>query len=181
MNGMSYLDFADKLRASQEFFERTLACMQEEDGTFQPQESAFSTIAQVAHAAQTVDWFMGGIEEGKTFNTDSEGLEKELVYTKTLQAAKAWFQRSMAMAILAAEEKPIPSGIRSFPKAPCLLAIRAPSPFGASSITTLITGARSRFMRACADTSRPCPTVRCSRKRRNVAINGFGTFQAGPR
>ncbi|MFT5200495.1 MAG: putative damage-inducible protein DinB [Planctomycetota bacterium] len=106
MNGMSYLDFADKLRASQEFFERTLACMQEEDGTFQPQESAFSTIAQVAHAAQTVDWFMGGIEEGKTFNTDSEGLEKELVYTKTLQAAKAWFQRSMAMAILAAEEKP---------------------------------------------------------------------------
>ena len=106
MAPMSYLDFADKLRSSQEFFERTMSCLQEEDGTFQPQETAFSTIAQVAHAAQTVDWFMDGITEGKTFSTDFEGLEKELAETKTLQAAKAWFHRSMAMAIQAAEEQP---------------------------------------------------------------------------
>ena len=60
----------------------------------------------MAHAAQTVDWFMDGIQEGKAFSMDFEALEKELAETKTLQAAKAWFHRSMAMAIQASEEQP---------------------------------------------------------------------------
>jgi uncharacterized damage-inducible protein DinB len=106
MDGMSYRDYANQLRASQAFFERTLSCMREEDGTYQPHETAFSTIAQVAHAAQTVDWFMEGVREGGSFSVDFEAMEKELAETKTLRAAKAWFHRSMALAIQAAEEKP---------------------------------------------------------------------------
>ncbi len=115
---MSYQDYADRLRTSRAFFERTIDCLQEEDGTFQPGPGTFTTIQQIAHAAQTVDWFLQGIQEGQVFNTDFAGLEKELDTIKNLQGAKSWFERSMAEAIQAVETQPASFWQKKLPEGP---------------------------------------------------------------
>ncbi|HPF13029.1 MAG: DinB family protein [Planctomycetes bacterium] len=114
---MSYLDYVDKFQDSRAFFERTMACLREEDGTFQPQAEAFSTIEQIAHAAQTVDWFLKGVETGQ-FSTDFAAHREELGQIRNLQGAKSWFERSMAEAIAAVQEKPATFWKKPLPEGP---------------------------------------------------------------
>ncbi len=115
---MTYLDYADKLRSSREFFERTIACLQEEDGTFETGKGGFSTIQQIAHAAQTVDWFLHGVQPGNAFQTDFAALEAELGQVKNLQGAKSWFERSMAEAIQMVESQPESFWKQKLPEGP---------------------------------------------------------------
>ena len=42
------------------FFERSTGSLTEEDSGFAPAGGAFTAANQVAHAAQTIDWFMQG-------------------------------------------------------------------------------------------------------------------------
>ncbi len=49
-----------KRGAAIEYFDRSTAALTEEDATFTPTEGTFTAAQQVAHAAQTIDWFVDG-------------------------------------------------------------------------------------------------------------------------
>ena len=51
---------ADDLNSFKAFFDRSTACLDEEDSGFAPVEEMMTAAQQVAHVAQTVDWFFEG-------------------------------------------------------------------------------------------------------------------------
>src|SRR5437867_3826431 len=53
-------DFANQLVASQDFFNRSTRVLGEADSAFRPQENMMTVANQVAHAAQTLEWFIVG-------------------------------------------------------------------------------------------------------------------------
>ena len=55
-----HYDFAKQLLASKEFFERSTRVLDEADSGFGPQAEMMTVARQVAHTAQTLDWFIEG-------------------------------------------------------------------------------------------------------------------------
>ena len=53
---------------------------------------------QVAHAAQTIDWFIQGAFRPEGFDVDFEKAAKEVNAYTSLAKARQWFERAMASA-----------------------------------------------------------------------------------
>ena len=53
---------------------------------------------QVAHAAQTIDWFVEGAFRPEGFDTNFEAHAKALETCTSLTAARAWFAKAVAAA-----------------------------------------------------------------------------------
>ena len=87
-----------QLAAMQEFFDRSTRALEEADSGFAPKPELFTVAQQVAHVAQTVDWFVAGAFAPGGFNMDFEGLDKEVRGTTSLAAARDWFGRSIKTA-----------------------------------------------------------------------------------
>ena len=51
-----------ELYASRSFFERSIDCLEDQDGQFCPKEGMMTVTQQMAHTADTVDWFMEAVE-----------------------------------------------------------------------------------------------------------------------
>jgi uncharacterized damage-inducible protein DinB len=82
------------LQGQREYFLRSVACLEEEDGNYRPTEESMTVTQQIAHTAQTVDWFLEGAFRDSGFSHDWEALGKGLAEAKTLTDALAWFNRS---------------------------------------------------------------------------------------
>src|SRR4029434_6082692 len=63
-------DFANQLLASQDFFVRSTRVLDEADSGFRPQEGMMTVAQQVAHTAQTLDWFIEGASRPEGFDLD---------------------------------------------------------------------------------------------------------------
>ena len=87
-----------ELGAAVEFFNRSTGSLTEDDSTFTPAEGVFTTAQQVAHAAQTIDWFVDGAFDPKGFDTDFEAHEAKVRAVHSLADARAWFDRAVAKA-----------------------------------------------------------------------------------
>jgi len=61
----------------------------------------FTVAQQVAHAAQTVEWFIQGAFSPTGFNVDFEGMDREVRACTSLTEARAWFERACAGALAA--------------------------------------------------------------------------------
>jgi uncharacterized damage-inducible protein DinB len=110
-------DIAEQLVASQNFFNRSTRVLEEADSQFRPQEGMMTVAQQVAHAAQTLDWFVDGISKPAGFDLDFEKHHKEVAAFTSLAAARAWMDKAYAGAIahmrsLSAADlaKPLPAG-----------------------------------------------------------------------
>ncbi len=57
-----------------------------------------TTAQQVAHAAQTIYWFIEGAFGPAGFSMDFESMAKVVAEVKSLQAAREWFDKSVASA-----------------------------------------------------------------------------------
>src|ERR1041385_7332058 len=76
------------------------------------------TVAQqVAHAAQTIDWFITGAQRPEGFDLDFEKLGKETAAVTSLTAARKWMEKAYAAAIAFVDAqgpeglaKPLPAG-----------------------------------------------------------------------
>src|ERR1051326_9388937 len=79
---------ANQLLASQEFFDRSTRVLEETDSGFRPQESMMTVAQQVAHTAQTLDWFIEGASRPEGFDLDFEKLSKALNAVNSLSAAR---------------------------------------------------------------------------------------------
>jgi len=88
-----------ELRSIKDFFDRSTRCLTEEDSSFAPVEGTWTVAQHVAHAAQTVDWFVEGAFRPEGFDTDWEKLGAEVARVKSLAEARAWMDAAIARAI----------------------------------------------------------------------------------
>jgi uncharacterized damage-inducible protein DinB len=95
---LSY-DFANQLLASQDFFERSTRVLDEADSNFRPQQSMMTVAQQVAHAAQTLDWFIEGASRPEGFDLDFEKHAQALASVNSLAAARQTLKTAYANAI----------------------------------------------------------------------------------
>lgn len=86
-----------ELETSLKFFKATLAVFEEEDSGFAPQPELYSVSGHVAHAADSVEWFVEGAF-GKGWNMDFEGLIAAARAVTSLTDAVAWLDRAYAAA-----------------------------------------------------------------------------------
>jgi uncharacterized damage-inducible protein DinB len=87
-----------ELTAIERHFARTTSCLEEADAGFAPAEGMMTAVQQIAHAADTVDWFVEGCFETKGFDTDFEGRAARANAVTSLAEARAWVARAFASA-----------------------------------------------------------------------------------
>ncbi len=111
------MDFAKQLKQSQEYFERSTQTLEESDSGFRPKPEMMSVAEQVAHTAQTFEWFLEGASRPEGFDLDFEKHMKATAAVKSLAAAREWFKKGCAKAIAWAESRtaeqlaaPLPAG-----------------------------------------------------------------------
>ena len=92
-------DFANQLLASKDFFARSTRVLDETDSGFRPQEGMMTVAQQVAHAAQTLDWFIEGASRPEGFDLDFEKHAKALDAVTSLAAARQMLDTAYANAI----------------------------------------------------------------------------------
>ena len=92
------------LGAAKEYFDRSTRVLEEADSAFAPKEGMFTAAQQVAHVAQTIDWFVQGVFAANGFDLDFERLDKHVRSVTSLGAARAWLDKACAEAKAAIEE-----------------------------------------------------------------------------
>jgi len=92
-------DFASQLAASREFIERSTRILDEADSEFRPREGMMTVAQQVAHAAQTLDWFIEGASRPEGFDLDFAKHARELERVTSLTAARRMLETAYANAI----------------------------------------------------------------------------------
>jgi uncharacterized damage-inducible protein DinB len=92
-------DLANQLISSQEFFERSTRVLDEADSEFRPKEGMMTVAQQVAHAAQTIDWFIEGASRAEGFDLDFAKHAQELESVISLAIARQKMTAAYANAI----------------------------------------------------------------------------------
>ena len=94
-----HYDFANQLLASKDFFDRSTRVLAEADSTFRPQEGMMTVAQQVAHTAQTLDWFIEGASRPEGFDLDFQKHAQALESVTSLAAARQMLEKAYANAI----------------------------------------------------------------------------------
>ena len=96
---MSTQFLVNELKAAKDFLDRGTRCFEEEHSGFAPTGDLFTTAQQVAHIAQTIDWFREGAFRPEGFSMDFEGFNTEVKKITSLAEARAWSDRAFAEVI----------------------------------------------------------------------------------
>lgn len=106
-----------ELKSTKEFFDRSTRPLTEEDSTFAPTQGMWSASQQVAHAAQTIDWFAEGAFRPEGFDLDFEAMATEVNKIQSLKEARDWLDRAFDRCIQTIGSKsmeeltaPLPAG-----------------------------------------------------------------------
>lgn len=99
--------FISELERSKEYFDRATRCLDEEHSGHVPAEGMMTVAQQVAHVAQTVDWFLEGAQGDKGFSMDFAESAKEIMKVTSLNAAREWLDKSYAAAIAYIKDTPM--------------------------------------------------------------------------
>lgn len=92
-------ELANQLLASKDFFERSTRVLEEADSGFRPREGMMTVAQQVAHAAQTLDWFVEGASRPEGFDLDFEKLSASLAGVDSVTAARQTLEAAYTKAI----------------------------------------------------------------------------------
>jgi uncharacterized damage-inducible protein DinB len=92
-------DFANQLLSSKDFFDRSTRVLDEADSGFRPQAGMMTVAQQVAHAAQTLDWFIEGASRPEGFDLNFEEHAKALEKVTSLAAARQMLDAAYTKAI----------------------------------------------------------------------------------
>jgi uncharacterized damage-inducible protein DinB len=87
-----------ELNSAHEFFSRSTRNLTEAHSSVMPAAGMMTAAQQVAHAAQTVEWFMEGAFRPEGFDLDFEKHAKATEACTSLAAARDRFERAMAAA-----------------------------------------------------------------------------------
>src|SRR5271169_3642126 len=83
-----------QLAAMKEYFDRSTRVLEEKDSNYSPVTGSLTAAQQIAHAAQTAEWFVNGAFAEAGFDMDFERMDKEVHAVTSLAAARAWMDRS---------------------------------------------------------------------------------------
>ncbi|GMW00454.1 MAG: hypothetical protein AMXMBFR84_15910 [Candidatus Hydrogenedentota bacterium] len=86
--------YVQELKASKEFFDRATRALIEEDSEFSPEEGMMSAAQQVAHVAQTLEWFLDGATNPKGFDLDFDAHMAAVKNYTSLAKAREWHTRA---------------------------------------------------------------------------------------
>ena len=92
-------DFANQLLSSKDFFERSTRVLDEADSGFRPQAGMMTVAQQVAHTAQTLDWFIEGASRPEGFDLNFEEHAKALEKVTSLATARQMLDAAYTKAI----------------------------------------------------------------------------------
>ena len=92
-------DFASQILASQDFFARSTRLLEEADSQFRPHEGMMTVAQQIAHTAQTLDWFIEGASRPEGFDLDFAAHAQALAGVTSLAAARQWLEASYGKAV----------------------------------------------------------------------------------
>ena len=87
-----------QIASMKEFLERSSRVLTEENSNYAPKEGMFTVAAQMAHAAQTIEWFLRGAFASDGFDMDFERMDGEVRAVTSLTVARAWVERACAEA-----------------------------------------------------------------------------------
>jgi uncharacterized damage-inducible protein DinB len=89
---------AKQLESTQKYFKTTLSAFSTEDEGFAPYPELYTVAGQVAHTADTVDWFIeGGFGDGWDLDFDTSIAKAKAV--TSLDDAIEWLDRAFANAV----------------------------------------------------------------------------------
>jgi uncharacterized damage-inducible protein DinB len=94
-----FCTLAKQLLASKDFFERSTSALDEADSSFRPQPGMMTVAQQVAHTAQTLDWFIEGASRPESFDLNFEKHAKELESVNSLATARQMLAAAYARAV----------------------------------------------------------------------------------
>lgn len=113
---MDSTSLVNQLRLVVHFFDTSTGWLTEEDEAFAPAEGMFTACQQVAHVAQTIDWFVEGAF-GSGWDMDFAAHEKKVREVTRLTEAREWMGRAVesAAGIIASKSPeelaaPLPEG-----------------------------------------------------------------------
>jgi uncharacterized damage-inducible protein DinB len=92
---MAENSYAVPIKQSLQFFSRTLSVFKEEDSGFAPDPGMFTVAQQVAHVAQTIDWFMAGGFSDQGFDLDFAAHHNAVRRHNSLQESLAWLVKAV--------------------------------------------------------------------------------------
>jgi len=78
-----------QLNGSEAFINRVMSVFEEEHSQYRPHEGMMSVSQQVAHAADSIDWFLDGTFGPDGFDLDFETHAQRLVGVDSLEAERA--------------------------------------------------------------------------------------------
>ena len=87
-----------QLKTSHKYMKSTISIFEEEDAGFAPQPELYTVAGHIAHAADSVEWFVEGAF-GQGWNMDFDGLIAAARAVETLEEANAWLDRAFERAI----------------------------------------------------------------------------------
>jgi len=97
---MTPQDLIKQLNGTKEYFDRSSRCLAEEHSGFKPTPEMMTAAQQVAHVAQTFDWFIeGAFHRPDGFDLDFEKHMEAVMAVTSLTAARAWLDKSFQAAI----------------------------------------------------------------------------------
>ena len=99
MNTAQDNDFANQLLTSKDFFDRSTCVLDEANSGFRPKPGMMTAAQQVAHTAQTIDWFIEGVSRPEGFNLDFAKQAEELEAVTSLAAARKLLESAFAKAL----------------------------------------------------------------------------------
>lgn len=82
-----------ELEATLKYFNATTSVFSEDDSSYAPQPELYTVAGHVAHAADSVDWFVEGAF-GKGWDMDFEALVTKAKRVTSLKEANDWLERA---------------------------------------------------------------------------------------
>ncbi len=109
-----------QLKAAQEYYERSTRCLVEADSEFAPADGMLTASQQIAHVAQTVDWFFEGAFRPEGFDMDFDQLQADLNAVTSIEKARARLAGSFAAAAEAITSRSVEELSQPLPEGPVM-------------------------------------------------------------
>jgi len=109
-----------QLESARRFFERTISCFGDADADFRATPENLSVAEQIAHTAQTVDWFIQGALEPTGFSLDFEAHEQDIRSVASLADARARLGKAFDRAVQVVGERDVAFWASALPEGPVL-------------------------------------------------------------
>ena len=87
-----------ELSQIEKFFNNSTSELTEDLSSVTPAEGMMTAAQQIAHAAQTIDWFIEGAFRNEGFDLNFEEHMKEVFKVTSIGAAREWFAKAIANA-----------------------------------------------------------------------------------